>query len=202
MEITRIKQIKPIETGERILATALAFQHNLTFVEHCRGLLSQAIRESEDAGKAEYAKIAATYAFVSQKLRYIRDPKGIELHYSPERLFKRLLAGESILEDCDSFAGMTLSILWALGTRARLILAGYHLPSPSRPPRYQHVFVEAYQPSLAEIPGRWVVVDPSLGERAEEMCRRIVVALRMDPFAKKPAEKKKKGPRRANNSYP
>ncbi len=202
MEVKRIERVNPIHTGEQIVASALRFQHNLAYVETCRLLVGQAIPEHEDLGQSVRARIAAVHAFVTEKLTYIRDPKGIELHYSPERLYTRLLAGDTILEDCDSFAGLTLAMLWALGVQAHLVLVGYIPPEKTHGrPRYQHVFAQAYQPSIDGHLGRWVAVDPSLGKRAKEMCKRVHVAFVLDPFRRLPAQKKKtKGTRRANDS--
>ncbi|MCK6512827.1 transglutaminase-like domain-containing protein [Myxococcota bacterium] len=204
MEVERVERVNPIQTGLRIAASALRFQHNLAYVNECRLLVEQAIPEHEDLGHSVRSRIAAVHAFVSEKVTYIRDPKGIELHYSPERIYTRLLAGESVLEDCDSFASLTLAMLWALGVQSYLVLAGYQPPEKTNGrPRYQHVFAQAYQPAIDGHHGRWVAVDPSLGKRAKEMCKRIHVALIIDPFRRLPAKqmKKKKGTRRASHSH-
>jgi hypothetical protein len=197
MEVERVERVRPTQTGLRIVASALRFQHNLEYVNECRLLVEQAIPEHEDLGHSVRSRIAAVHAFVSEKLKYIRDPKGIELHYSPERVYTRLLSGESVLEDCDSFASLTLAMLWALGVNANLVLAGYQpLHKTNGIPRYQHVFAQAYQPSIDGNKARWVAVDPSLGKRAKEMCQRIRVSLIIDPFRNLPSKrpkKKKKG---------
>lgn len=188
MDVEKIDRVNPIQTARKIVESALLFQHNIEYVQRVRQLLALASPEHKDYGLCVHTKIAAVYAFVSEKMLYIRDPRGIELHFSPENIMRRILAGEVVMEDCDSYAGMCLAMLWALGVNARLVIAGYLPTTQNGPRRYQHVFAQAFQPSVKNhlgimLPARWVVVDPSLGNKTKEMNRRITVARIFDPFS-------------------
>lgn len=183
MTIERIDAVKPIETARKIVDSALRFQHNLEYVRAVRGLVRFTSPEHEGLGLSVHTKIAAVHGFVAQKMSYIRDPRGIELHFSPENIFRRILEGEIVMEDCDSYAGMVLAMLWALGLRARLVIVGYSKPKPLQPPMYQHVFAECWQPATKETKARWVIVDPSMGKNVRAMARMIRVARIFDPFA-------------------
>lgn len=93
-------------------------------------------------------------------------------------------------------------MLWALGVQAHLVLVGYIPPEKTQgQPRYQHVFAQAYQPSIDGHLGRWVAVDPSLWQTRQgdvQLCS--VWPLCSTPSDAGPAQKKKtKGTRRAND---
>ncbi len=181
--LVRVAGITPQQTGQRIVQGALDFvrdKKNLESIEKIRSLVRLVVPEHHDPALAIHSEIAATYHYVSQHLRYTRDPQSIELHYSAGAIMERIARGEIVCEDCDSYAGMTLGFLWALGRRARLALVGF-----GQLGRYQHVYTEALQPGPrgSSIPARWVAVDPSMGEHFPLVRARITTGIRIDPFA-------------------
>lgn len=178
MEIQHVPHITPQETGVRIIESALAFRSNVSAVEKVRSLVRLVVPEHEDLALAVHSEIAAVYAFASEVFRYTRDPLRVELHYSPLHVLKRIEDPRErpFPEDCDTYT-LVLAMLWALGRRARLVLAG---TGPRG--RYTHVFVEAWQPGYAGLRGRWVIVDPSLGEKARDFKGKITTVCILDPF--------------------
>ncbi len=75
--LVRVAGITPQQTGQRIVQGALAFvrdKKNLEYIEEIRNLVRLVVQEHHDPALAIHSEIAATYHYVSQHLRYTRDP--------------------------------------------------------------------------------------------------------------------------------
>lgn len=84
----------------------------------------------------------AIHHFVKNRIRYVRDIRGIETIQTPIQTLK-LGSG-----DCDDKSVMVASLLEAIGHRTRLVACGFH-----RPKNYSHVFVQT------KIGNKWVSVE-------------------------------------------
>jgi hypothetical protein len=86
----------------------------------------------------------ALYRFVRDRIRYVRDPVGLEAVATPVTTLQRGVG------DCDDQTTLLAAMLEAVGYPTRFVLAGY------RSQNYEHVFLEV----LAS--GQWIAADPIL----------------------------------------
>lgn len=113
------------------------------------------------APKDYLGQVKNIYDDAIKRWRYVKDPVHRELvSYSPEALWKYVLAGDGIgvgrgkgAGDCDCIAGAVGSELYAIGMPVRLAVTA----PPQSPPghMYAHIFVQANVPKHG-----WVSVDP------------------------------------------
>lgn len=79
-----------------------------------------------------FAEICALHAFVRDRIRYVRDPEGVELVQQPE---KTLEFGQG---DCDDKVTLLASLLTAIGHPAELVAVGFRGGPP-----FEHVLVQS-----------------------------------------------------------
>jgi transglutaminase-like putative cysteine protease len=104
-----------------------------------------------------FSEMVALYHFVCSRVRYMRDPRTVELVKTPETT---LATGTG---DCDDMATLLGALLLLAGARVRFITVGF------RRGVFTHVFVEAFEPKSR----CWVTLDPVAGPRTAGMLRRI-----------------------------
>jgi len=124
-------------------------------VAHCRG----------DDSLCRQARL---YKWVKRNVRFVPDPRKVELIQEPRLLLASIARHGWAAGDCDDMTALLASLLEAVGTKTRLVVVATD-PGPVR--RLRHVYVEAQQTT-----GAWLRLDP-LGERFPPagFTRRIVV---------------------------
>ena len=102
----------------------------------------------------------ALLCFVCSRVRYMRDPRTVELVKTPEATLR---TGTG---DCDDMATLLAALLLLSGALVRFVVVGF------RPAHMTHVYVEAFEPKR----NVWVALDPVAGPRTAEMLRRVRTA--------------------------
>lgn len=88
--------------------------------------------------RAYFKELGALHAFVRDKIRYVRDPVGVELVQTPETT---LYTGQG---DCDDKSTLLAGLLEATGHKARLTAVGFGGNG------FSHVLVES------KVGDRWI----------------------------------------------
>ena len=107
-------------------------------VRHVAVLLTEGIEQ-----KNKFAEIYAVYKFVKDRIRYVRDIRGVETLHTAERVLLNK-AG-----DCDDKSLLTASLLEAIGFKTRFVAVGFSTPKKSmfgNPVAcgYSHVLAEVF----------------------------------------------------------
>ncbi len=87
------------------------------------------------------AEAKAIHEFVKNKIRYVRDVRGVETLHTPPKLLQRKQG------DCDDKSTLAASLLESIGHPTRFIAVGF------TPYRYSHVYLET------KIGKRWVPLE-------------------------------------------
>lgn len=169
---TYIKGIYPPETAARICQIAIEAVKNPRVPEMARRLVRNLIDENASPFLAVYSEIQAVYNQIASRMRYTRDPFGVELVYGADFVAKQWEDGQPWADDCDTYAVMLMSFFLSIGRECRVTIVSFE---PNEPERFEHVFVEVLSPSYPEklLPSRWVVVDPSTAGKVRDMCRSV-----------------------------
>lgn len=91
-----------------------------SLVRHVAVLLTQNIEQ-----KDKFAEIYSLYNFVKDRIRYVRDIRGIETLHTAERILQNK-AG-----DCDDKSILLASLLESLGFKTRFVAVGFSAPQKS-----------------------------------------------------------------------
>lgn len=89
------------------------------------------------------AEMQAIFAFVRDRIRYVRDVAGVETVATP---VKTLELGQG---DCDDKTTLLAALLGTIGCETRFVALGF------APGHYSHVILEA------QCNGEWVPLDPT-----------------------------------------
>lgn len=106
-----------------------------------RLIATRAIRSAGVPSKDQVGEAQALYKFVARRVRYQKDPLGLETVQSPE-FTVRLGAG-----DCDDHSGLVAALAASVGLPVRFRVVGYD------PDHLVHIFPEVYAG------GRWLPAD-------------------------------------------
>jgi hypothetical protein len=93
--------------------------------------------------RAEVERVAD---FVRRRVRYTRDPWGVELFTHPARLLQDALDGKAA-EDCDGFVILASALLESIGYQTR-----YRMGALDDPRRYVHIWLEVMIPGEGWVP--------------------------------------------------
>ena len=143
-------------------------------------------------GPKDYlSEILAIYYWVCGHVRYMNDPRTIELVRSPRELLVRLQSNVSKLRgvyagkgswkpslDCDDITALLAALYLALGREVRIITVAFRDAFFNNQRQYQHVYVQVREPRTMQ----WIVADPVAAEATGEMLRRIK-AVKIWPIA-------------------
>lgn len=172
--------IVPPQTARKIADLAREGAKDLRVSHLARDTVRNLVDENTDPFLAVMSEIQAFHNLVFQKMRYTRDPQGVELVYSPQATVREWDTEGRWAEDCDSYAAILAALFLAVGRKARITIASFVADNPYH---FSHVFVEVWTPASPRFafPGRWVVVDPSIGSSVRRMCAEIKHALHFYP---------------------
>lgn len=171
-QINYVQGIYPPETARRIVQGAVDAVKKPEVADMARRIVRDIVDENLSPFFAILSEIQAVYNIAIVKMRYTRDPHGVELVYGAEYIVKQWNQGKKWAEDCDTYASLLMAFFLAIGRHARVTIVSFTQGDPNR---FEHVFVEVFLPGDAErmIPGRWVVVDPSTGPHVRKMISQI-----------------------------
>lgn len=113
-------------------------------IEAARDILRRAGVRGHDV----LGEVRALFTFARDRVRYTRDPVGVELLQTPARTLRTLVG------DCDDKSTLLAALLHAVGHPAQLLFRAV-AANPSRPGMYSHVYV------VANVAGRRVPLDPT-----------------------------------------
>jgi transglutaminase-like putative cysteine protease len=92
-------------------------------------------------GRDLVCQLTVLRAWLQSRFRFVRDPYGVELVYSPERQVDMFRRQGYIEGDCDDAAVLAAALAQALGFRVRFkLLSFFNLETPS------HIYTEALGP--------------------------------------------------------
>lgn len=117
----------------------------------------------------QFGEVDAIFRFVQSKMRYAKDPRGVEFVQSPVTLLRQIEVGDTPSGDCDDMTTLGLSLLRSIGYPGIIRITGYaHNP----PGVYSHVY------GLVNVKGEWIPFDAvrrdqNLGWEAPRRVRRI-----------------------------
>lgn len=101
--------------------------------------------------KFHIGEIKRLFNFVKNRIRYVKDIRGVETLHSPETLLK-LKQG-----DCDDKSILLASLLESIGYQTRFVALGFQPPiktaSGFKTKNYSHVFVEVFNK------GKWIPLE-------------------------------------------
>ena len=109
---------------------------------------AQDLRARSGAANDE-AVLASLVLFIRSHLRFTRDPVGLELVKTPDRLLSELETRAVMIGDCDDASVLMATLAGALGYPARFVV----VQRDTRSPTFDHIYVESWT-------GRsWVALD-------------------------------------------
>lgn len=88
-----------------------------------------------------YGEVKRLFHFVRDKVRYIKDIRGIETLHTPEKILEQM-AG-----DCDDKSVLIAALLESIGYECRFVAIGFKLNS------FTHVFTQA------KLRGKWITLE-------------------------------------------
>ena len=113
-------------------------------------------------------EVRAIHKFVSQKVRYTKDPYGMEYLQTPPTLLKMIEQGEKPAGDCDDMTMLSLSLLKSVGFPVAVKVTSY---SPDG--RFAHIYGLVYLNKIGWMPVECVRGDYPLGWEAPNATRQI-----------------------------
>lgn len=114
----------------------------------------------------------ALYYFVCRNVRYMRDPRTVELIRSPDVVVGQLLSGHTPCLDCDDQAALLAALLLMSGAQVRLMTVAFQNAFFRGMRQYSHVLLQAKEPRS----GAMITFDPVAQEKTPEMLSRVVAA--------------------------
>lgn len=101
----------------------------------------------------DYAKEALAIGdYVKEKVRYVRDPDGIEYLQDPVDMIKQMAKGEA-QGDCDDMSLLIATLLLAIGHRPYFRTVRYNTQFG----HYNHIYVVVYEKNVGTAPMRIVL---------------------------------------------
>jgi len=97
--------------------------------------------------------------FVSSHVRYMRDPRTVELVKAPYLVAQDILDGEIPQLDCDDITALLAALLLATGQRVRLATVAFQKAYYQGQPQFSHVFAQVWDSRR----GVWITLDPVSG---------------------------------------
>lgn len=114
----------------------------------------------------------AIFYYVSTHVRYMRDPRTVELVRDPAKLVAQLHDGIRPSGDCDDLTALIGALCMSAGCQVRICTVAFKHMFYQSERQYSHVFIQAKDPRS----GEWITLDPVAGKRTKEMLNRVVAA--------------------------
>jgi len=110
-------------------------------------------------------RIEAIRRYLSDHVKYVLDPDGIEYVQQPARLVAEIDVHKETHGDCDDVATLGAALGKAIGMRARFVIAGFK--GPTAP--FTHVYVELSPPDREE----WAALDTTRPAHSRAVATRM-----------------------------
>jgi transglutaminase-like putative cysteine protease len=124
-------------------------------------------------GSKDYLSEAlAVYYFTLGNVRYMRDPRTVELVRAPHVVVQELSRGKTPSLDCDDMASLIAALLLAMGNEVRIVTVAFRHVFHRNNRQYSHVFVQAREPRTQQ----WITLDPVAAEKTVQMLGRVKAA--------------------------
>lgn len=149
----------PPDTAAEIVLRAQDDLKNPAVLNGIRVFIRWVIDERISLYDCVISESLAVENFVRDRVRYTRDPIGVELVYSLSRTGDLWTSFLRWAEDCDTQAQLVFTMLLAIGRMSRMVIAGF---DQDQPENFSHIFTEVLTPPINEYKSRWLIVDPSL----------------------------------------
>jgi transglutaminase-like putative cysteine protease len=104
-------------------------------------------------GKDRKAQAEVIGAWMSSRMRFVRDPYGVETIHTPLFMLERIHTNGIFEADCDDYAVLSASLAKAVGLRTKFVILGFL----SKGAPWSHVY------TIAETPQGWFPFDVSFG---------------------------------------
>ena len=104
-------------------------------------------------GKNRAAQANAIAEWVRPRLRFVRDPYGIETLHTPLFMLERIHTRGMFEADCDDYAILSASLAKAVGLRTKFVVLGFF----DKQSPFSHVY------AMAQTQQGWVPFDVSFG---------------------------------------
>lgn len=105
----------------------------------------------------------------TQRMRYMRDPKTVELVRAPYVIAGQILKGQIPNVDCDDMACFIAAAMMSMGATCQIITAAFADQFYEGIRQYSHVYTRVYEPRSKQ----WIVVDPVAADQTKKMLRTI-----------------------------
>jgi transglutaminase-like putative cysteine protease len=105
--------------------------------------------------KDKIGEVSAIHDFVKWKVRYTKDPLGMEYIQTPLVLLKAIELGEMPFGDCDDMSTLSLSLYRSIGYPVATKVTSY---SPNK--KYSHIY------GLVNVGGRWLPSDTTMSSHS------------------------------------
>ena len=116
---------------------------------------AESIVNSENIEPADdYGEVEAIYKFVKDRVRFTRDPQGLEYVQTPQHLLEKIHENGIANGDCDDKTVLGLSLLRNIGHKVGIKITSYRPDG-----KYTHVY------GIVKVDGRWVPFDTTRPDR-------------------------------------
>lgn len=124
------------------------------------------------ANKDYLSEILAIYHWTlpPKHLRYVNDPRTVELVRQPHVIVDEIRAGRRPGLDCDDLVALICALLLAIGREVQIVTVALQHMFHAGERQYSHVYCRAREPRSR----RWIVLDPVAAEDTSKMLRRAV----------------------------
>lgn len=151
------------QTVSVIKKAALASQNSYVVRELAEGITAGL------PSKDYLSEYLAIYYYVLANVRYMRDPRTIELVRSPNVLAKQLKAGLTPSADCDDMAALICALVLSTGGQCRVATVAFRNMFHNGERQFSHVFAQAMEPRSRA----WITLDPVAADKTREMMGRV-----------------------------
>lgn len=131
------------------------------------------------------SEILAVYYWTLANVRYMNDPRTVELVRSPAEILGRLRSavrrannGWRPSLDCDDIVALLVALFLIMGREVQIVTVAFKNFFHKGQRQYQHVFIRVREPRTH----RWILLDPVAAEDTRQMRSRIV-AVKIWPVA-------------------
>lgn len=149
----------------RIIKDAVAESRQHYLVRRATERVCQHLRSKDYLSEA-----LAVCFWVEQHVRYMRDPRSVELVTSPVKLIERIERGETPSEDCDGMTALIAAMLESTGAECYAVTAAFRNLFYKGERQYSHVYAQVKEPRS----GAMIALDPVANVDTDKMLKRIV----------------------------
>lgn len=122
--------------------------------------------------KDTVSEALAFHHFVTDKTRYMRDPRTVELVRAPWIVLELITKGHIPGLDCDDITALLLALGAASGAECRAVTVAFTNMFFQGQRQYSHVFAQLREPRTQI----WITTDPVAAEKTREMQGRVKAA--------------------------